>query len=264
MNIEILASTVSDNFFYLVTDGELAVLIDPIDARTAIEAVERSGCRLAWVVNTHFHPDHVGGNDAVFERFGDAKLCAGPDHVRIDGAHPVDLVLGHGDTLDVGQIHFRILETPGHTAGHISLLVDGHLFSGDTIFVGGAGNCRFGGDPTTLFRTYRDILGALPAETRFYPGHDYARRNLEFALSLEPGRAEPTTMLGRLDDADEPLLVTTLGEEAHYNPFFRADDAALQQALRTTHGDLWAAERSDSDDDAEATFRTTRALRNSW
>ena len=261
MQLEILKSTVSDNWFYLVHDGEVATLIDPIDASTAIEAVRASGARLDWVVNTHFHWDHTGGNDAVFAEFGDAKLCAGPDHSQIDG---VDHVVGHGDTFTVGLVAFDVLETPGHTAGHISLHVGDNLFSGDTIFVGGAGNCRFGGDPSVLFRTFRDVLGPLPPNTTFYPGHDYAKRNIEFALSLQPGHGAAEKMLERVNSHGDGVFLSTLEMERRYNPFFRADDDSLQNALQEQHGDLWRTERQQSDDDAEATFRTTRALRNNW
>lgn len=264
MQLEILKSTISDNWFYLVHDNETATLIDPVDAATAIAAVNESGVRLEWVVNTHFHPDHTGGNDAVFEAFPSAQLCAGPDHSMIGGRRSVDRVLGHGDELNVGSVRFEILETPGHTAGHISLQVDEHLFSGDTVFVGGAGNCRFGGDPSVLFRTFRDVISALPAHTVFYPGHDYARRNIEFALSLQPEQADAKEMLGEVERHDGGVFLTTLEIERRYNPFFRSADPALQDAVKSQHADLWREERTQSEDDAEATFRSIRALRNNW
>jgi len=264
MQVETLKSNVSDNFFYLVHDGAIGVLIDPIDSATAIAAVEAAGVDLEWVVNTHFHPDHVGGNDAVLDHFADAKLCAGADHEMISGKHPIDRVLEAGVPFEVGTFGFDILDTPGHTAGHISLLSGGHLFSGDVIFVGGAGNCRFGGDPGVLFRTYRDVLAALPDATKFYPGHDYSMRNIEFALSIEPNRDETRHMLELARKATRAPVLTTLGEEREYNPFFRFDDPALQAALQSQHAGLWSDQRALSESDDEAAFRTARALRNSW
>lgn len=264
MQIEVLESTVSDNFFYLVHDQGVGVLIDPIDAKTAIAAVESTGVKLAWVVNTHFHPDHTGGNDAVFARFQDAKLCAGPDHELIGGTRSVDHVVTDGEVWTVGELAFDVLETPGHTAGHVALRAGDHLFSGDTIFVGGAGHCRFGGDPGALYRTFRDVLASLPDDIVFYPGHDYARRNIEFALSIEPDRAATRAMLARVDAHDSRPFLASLGMERAYNPFFRAHEPALREALQGGHGALFDEQRALSEDDDEATFRTVRALRNTW
>lgn len=263
MQVEILKSTVSDNYFYLLHDGEAAALIDPIDSATAIAAVERSGARLDAIINTHWHPDHVGGNDAVLARFPDAEVISGPDHGQISTEHGVDRIVAGGDDVTIGSFTLGVIETPGHTAGHISLRHEDDLFAGDTIFVGGAGNCRFGGDPSVLFQTYRDVLSALPANVRFYPGHDYARRNVEFALSLEPELTAAKQMLARLQERAS-LVVTTLGEEQRYNPFFRFGAPDLQSALRERHAQLWIRERESSQSDDEATFRATRDLRNSW
>ncbi len=264
MIIEALKSTISDNYFYLVHDGESAALIDPIDPGVAFAAIERAAVRLDLVINTHWHPDHVGGNDAVLDRYSAATLWSGPDHELITSNHAVDHIVADGDDIEVGAVKLHVLETPGHTAGHISLAVDGHLFCGDTIFVGGAGNCRFGGDSSVLFRTYRDVLTQIPGATVFYPGHDYSVRNVEFALSLEPNHGPALKMLERLTQQHGELLLTTLDEERQYNPFFRYGAASLQAALRRDHAELWQREREVSETDDEATFRTTRELRNSW
>lgn len=266
MNVEILKSTISDNFFYLVSDDEgRAALIDPVDAATALERLRRGDLKLQWVVNTHFHHDHVAGDDDVLDEFSDARLVAGSDAARIDVEHDVSEVLASGDVLPVGDLELQVFDTPGHTPGHISLYGGDRLFSGDTVFVGGAGNCRFGGDPGVLFGTYRDVLTEFDDDVTFYPGHDYARRNVEFALSLQPDHPASRAMLDRIDSSDdEELFLTTLGEERQYNPFFRWDDVELREALQSGHESTWEAERSHSDDDDEATFRTIRALRNDW
>ncbi len=264
MNIEILRSNISDNYFYLVSDeAGRAALIDPVDAETAIATVREGGFELEYVINTHFHHDHVGGNDAVLEAFPQANLLAGPDAERIEGDHPVDKTLKGGEELHVGGLLAKVLDTPGHTPGHISLLVEDHLFSGDTIFVGGAGNCSFGGDPGVLFRTFRGPLAELGDDVTFYPGHDYARRNLEFALEIEPDNSTARSLLASLDD--EPgIFLSTLGQERGYSPFFRWDDPALRQALRTRHAEDLNTESTRSESEAEAVFRTVRALRNNW
>ena len=262
MNIEILASNFGDNYFYLVHDGSDALLIDPVDAQTAIAAVEASGCTLQTVVNTHWHPDHVAGNDAVVARFPEATLVAGPDHERIAG--DFDRVLADADDLVVGAMSLRVWEAPGHTEGHIVLSADDHLFSGDVIFVCGAGHCKFGGDPGVLYRTYRDVLNQFGDNVTFYPGHDYAKRNFEFALSLQPDHEAARAALAAYSGATPHLA--TLGQERRYSPFFRAvaGDPELQDALESQHPALWAEEQNHSEDARETAFRVVRMLRNNW
>lgn len=265
MNVEILQSTVSDNFFYVIADDAgRAAVVDPVDAATAVAFVKQRGLDLQWVVNTHFHHDHVAGDDAVLDAFPDARLIAGPDASQIDVEHPFDRVLAGGDTFSIGEAEARVLDTPGHTPGHVSVLVGTHLFSGDTIFVGGAGNCRFGGDPGVLFRTFRDVLSGLGDEIRFYPGHDYSRRNIEFALSIEPEHGGAREMLERSERSESGIFLTTLGEERTYNPFFRFGDTELREALEIRHPRTLAAQREQSESDEEAVFRTVRELRNHW
>lgn len=268
MHVDILESTVSDNYFYLVSDDAgTAALIDPIDPETAIEAVRENGYDLHCVINTHFHPDHVGGDDAVFEAFPDALLIAG----RVDAdailnqidRDAVDEAVGKGDVVKVGDLRMDVYDTPGHTPGHISLLLSDWLFSGDTIFVGGAGNCRFGGDSGVLYETFRDVLRTFDEELTFAPGHDYSVRNIEFALSIEPDHDVAKEMLERAKSCDGVFL-TTLGEERSYNPFMRFDDEELQQALRAKAPERWSAEEENSSSAEETAFRVTRSLRNDW
>lgn len=269
MHVDIIRSEVSDNFFYVVADDDgTAALIDPIDGAKAVTHVREAGYDLEWVVNTHFHHDHVGGNDAVFDAFGDARLAAaGGDAERIaqGQSHTIDRKIGGGDTLEVGQFAFDVLATPGHTPGHISLLGDGHLFSGDTIFVGGAGNCSFGGDAGVLFETFKDVLRALDEDTTFYPGHDYSVRNLEFILSIDRGNPRAERVLEEARACgDGAIFVTTLGRELTYNPFMRYDDPALEEELAHHHADVFEQCKKISATREEAIFRTVRELRNHW
>jgi hydroxyacylglutathione hydrolase len=276
--IEILSSDVSDNFFYLIADDQRrAALVDPIDAGGAVDFVRDGDYTLEWVVNTHFHHDHIGGNPGVLEAFPDARLAAAADDSeRIDSfqreqsAPTIERRLAGDDELTIGELTVEILATPGHTPGHISLLLEGergrpHLFSGDTIFVSGAGNCSFGGDPHVLFRTFRDLLGELPDETRFYPGHDYAVRDLEFALSIEPEHEQARAALEKWRKrGDDSLPIVSLGEERQYNPFLRYDDPELRERLAAKHAELLDEMRAESDSEDEAVFCTLRELRNRW
>ncbi len=269
MEIEILESRVSDNYFYAVEDAGQAALIDPVDGSTAVEWVRETGAELRYLINTHFHPDHTGGNPTVLEAFPGVEWVAPQAEAeRIDGqvdGEGLDGGLAAGDELEVGKNIFEILETPGHTPGHISLQYGDDLFSGDTIFVGGAGNCNFGGDPGTLFRTFRDVLSELSDDVRFYPGHDYAVRDIEFSRSIEPDNDRADEMLERAKASREDgIFLTTLGEERAYSPFFRYDDPQLRRRLADEYGSTWEQCETASRSDEETAFRTVRELRNEW
>ena len=270
MNLHTLHSRISDNFFYILESEGQAALIDPIDGEQAVEFVRDRGLTPVFLVNTHFHHDHIGGNGAVFSAFPDIDLVAGQtDAPRIEeqqsGGRTVERRLAQGQTLELGAETLTVLDTPGHTPGHISLLVGDHLLSGDTIFVGGAGNCSFGGDPSVLFRTFRDVLSGLDDQVRFYPGHDYSVRDIEFILSIEPDNARAEEMLARARSTpDDEVFLTTLGEERSYSPFMRFEDPELADRLASEQSDVYADERERSDSRQEAVFRTVRELRNRW
>ncbi len=259
MQIHPIRSSVSDNWFYLLAtdDGRDGLLIDPVDAPAALSAARGAGVEVTKVINTHWHPDHVAGNEAVLQATS-AQLFVPAGESSLIAGNGVGLE--EGGELQVGDHVLRVLLTPGHTQAHISLLSGDHLFSGDVVFAAGAGNCRFG-DPLTLCRTFRQIIAALPDSTVFYPGHDYAVRNLEFALHLQPGHAPALEELDR-SRGDSQLRLRTLGQERQYNPFLRMDEPDLQDRLRSHHAEAWDAAAGRTD--AERAFVATRALRNHW
>ncbi|MCB9532180.1 MAG: MBL fold metallo-hydrolase [Myxococcales bacterium] len=268
MYVRPLRSTVSDNWFYLVVDGDSALLVDPIDPGVAVAAARDSGASRFSIVATHWHPDHVGGNDAVAAALGAAVFApTAADAPEIRRDH----TLRGGDLVEVGASRWLVLHVPGHTSDHIALLCespeDGHgpaLLSGDLLFVAGIGNTRLGGDTPTLAATVRRTLcasgaDALPDATRFFPGHDYAARNLDFILSVEPDNAEARRRREAVSGVPSAPTLTTLGEERSYNPFLRLDDPTLQ--ARVLGRPDAAPVAPGLDDDATRTFATLRALR---
>jgi hydroxyacylglutathione hydrolase len=270
LSIQVIASTIRDNYFYLLEAGGEVLLIDPLDAPTAIEAVNARDGDLVAVLNTHWHPDHVSGNAAVLEAFPDAVLIAPEaerEQIENFGNRAIDKGISAEDTLSIGDIPIEIIETPGHTHGHVSFRIEEHLFSGDVIFSAGAGHCKFGGDPGVFFTTYRDVVLQLPGSLTFYPGHDYAKNNLAFGLSILPEDPAMLAFQEEVAELERPnIRLTTLKEQAAFNLFFRHQEEALKARLKEAYADTWGEQLalSQGGDEDEACFRTLRALRDNW
>lgn len=265
MQVRPLASTVSDNWMYLVVDGDDAVLVDPIDAPVAVAAVVEAGARSVRIVTTHGHHDHAGGNAEVVRLLREEHGLSCPVLAPARASNfpvPHDEGLNDEGELRIGATTWRTFHAPGHTDCHFVLYSPGHLVSGDVIFVAGVGNCRFGGDPGRLYDIVARKLPGLPADTVFYPGHDYAEKNLRFALELDPdnaaARAKAESVAGHTR-ADGPVLAT-LGEEQRYNPFFRVSDREFRDAVLARHPDL----ETECTDPGERAFRILRGLRDAF
>ncbi len=253
----------SDNQSYVLSAGEgkQCAAIDPVDAGDIMEAVSEAGLgKIAALINTHGHPDHTGGNSELVRRTG-AKLYAhDPDRVTIHGEPKP---LSEGRNINVDGMSVQVIHTPGHTQGSICLLFkpsDGqpHLFSGDTVFVAGCGNPRFGGNPEQLYESFKNKIHTLPGDTVLHPGHDYAKRNLEFALSVEPGNAAAKRKLeeAKFLASGEEILETSLADEREHSPFFRLDSAEIRGLLSDKF--------NRSFDDDKSVFLALRELRNKW
>jgi hydroxyacylglutathione hydrolase len=261
-----LRSSRTDNTFYLVHDGHAACLIDPVDPQVGLDAVEALGLRLDALLNTHWHPDHVGGNAAIFAAVPDARhFIPAAEADLIDTSHTTRVtLLRSGDVVSVGASILRVIETPGHTIGHLSLISEDALLCGDTLFSAGVGHCKLGGDAPQLARTITTTIAALPDHLRVFCGHDYARRNVAFALSLLPDDPALLAHAARLSAHGDTPLITTLGEERRFNLFLRCEEPALQAAALERGGDVVATRRGEGLSDAEATLCALRALRDVW
>ena len=250
------------NFNYLIACPETgdALAIDPLDFNKCLAVAEDRGWSITQILNTHEHGDHIGGNKGVVKATG-AKVIA---HRNAGNRIPnMDVGVGAGDIVKVGKsVELECLDTPGHTMSHICLLSKTEqpaLFSGDTLFNAGAGNCHNGGHPEELFATFEEQLVRLGDNTLIYPGHDYLLNNLAFTLDREPDNAAAQRMLGLFKDQDpDNAKVTTLAEEREINTFFRLDSPTLIAKLAEEYPEL--GDRPDT----KAIFLKLRELRNSW
>lgn len=250
------------NFNYLIACRETgeALAVDPLDWRKCLAVAKDKGWDITQVVNTHEHHDHIGGNGPIIEATG-AKLLA---HQNATNAiRGIDVGLKPGDVIKVGHtVELEALDTPGHTMSHVCLLShsdEPSLFSGDTLFNAGAGNCHGGGHPEHLYKTFIEQLDRLPDNTWIYPGHDYIVNNLRFTLDREPDNQEARGLLVQVEKQDPDwALVTNLVLEKTVNTFFRLRSPSVIRKLKESFPDL------PDDPDAKTVFLKLRELRNSW
>ena len=250
------------NFNYLVACPETgeALAIDPLDVEKCLDVARRRDWTITQILNTHEHGDHIGGNKALVRATGATVIAHRDAGKRIPN---VDRGVGAGDLVRVGKtVELECLDTPGHTMAHICLLSRTDrpcLFSGDTLFNAGAGNCHNGGHPEELYETFSRQLDALGEDTLLYPGHDYLINNLSFTLDREPDNTVAAGMLETYRDQDPgEALVTTLAQEREMNTFFRLRSPSVIAKLVEEFPEL--GDRPDP----KTVFLKLRELRNDW
>ncbi len=224
----------ADNYLWLVHDpasGETAV-VDPGDAAPVLAESERRGWTIDQVWNTHWHPDHTGGNAAVVAATGATLSVPAVEAARISD---IALTLKEGSTVRLGAHLGDVWEVPGHTLGHIALVFReaGVAFVGDTLFAMGCGRL-FEGSPAQMFASLQRIA-ALPPETTLYCAHEYTLANARFAVTAEPGNSAIAARLSAVEAlraAGRATVPTTVDEERATNPFVRAGNIAHFATLR--------------------------------
>jgi hydroxyacylglutathione hydrolase len=224
----------SDNYIWLVHEPESGetMVVDPAVAEPVLAEAERRGWRIGQIWNTHWHPDHTGGNQAIKDATGCTVTGPAEEASRIP---TLDVLVKEGDLVRLGGIKARVMEVPAHTAGHIAY----HLpsakvaFVGDTLFAMGCGRL-FEGDAAQMHRNLQR-LSQLPPETQVYCAHEYTLSNGRFALSVEPDNEALAARMERVEEMrarGEATIPTTIGEERATNPFMRARSAGELARLR--------------------------------
>jgi hydroxyacylglutathione hydrolase len=217
-----------DNYGFLIRDeasGKTAC-IDTPDAAAILGQLKALGWGLDFIFNTHWHPDHAGGNAEIQTATG----CAIVGPAEVTRIAPLDLTVAGGDEVALGETLFQVIESGGHTLGHIAYFdpADHVAFVGDTLFALGCGRL-FEGPPEQMWASL-SRLAALPDDTRVYCAHEYTASNARFALSVDddPALKARAAEVFAARERGEPTVPTTIGLEKATNPFLRAPRLAAR------------------------------------
>jgi hydroxyacylglutathione hydrolase len=247
-----LIRCLKDNYAVLLHDPSAGAtaLIDAPEAPPIADALREAGWRLSDILVTHHHGDHTAGIAALKKQFNCRVIAPRRESAKIA---EVDVTVREGDFVTIGTLVGRVLETPGHTNGHIAYWFKAEklAFVGDTLFSVGCGRV-IEGTPDVMWQSLLKLRN-LPPETQIYCGHEYTAANVHFALTLEPhngalrSRAEEVV---RLCSAGEATIPTTIAAEKLTNPFLRADLPALAAAVNRPNdngGQVFAVIRAKKD-----------------
>ena len=233
MKIQIIPC-LQDNYSYLIIDEEnnIACVVDPSEADPIIEYLENTQIKLKFILNTHHHYDHVGGNQKLKEKYGAIVVGYKGDKERIP---EIDILLSDQDTWIYENFKAKIIHVPGHTLGHICFYFheEQSVFTGDTLFSLGCGRV-FEGTYSQMFDSLMK-LKELPHDTKVYCGHEYTKKNSEFCIAYD---ANNKNLKAKIDDiniklkSDLPTIPSTIKDELECNIFLRSSNADTFSKLR--------------------------------
>ena len=232
MNIEIIPC-LNDNYSYLIHDkhSDIVAIIDPSEFEPCNKTIDKNYKRLDFILNTHHHYDHVGGNIDLKKKYKSTILGFEDDKNRIPG---IDKILKDNQEFEIGNLNFTTIFTPGHTKGHIAFYQKKAkvIFTGDTLFSLGCGRV-FEGTYEQMFNSLNK-LKELPEDTKIYCGHEYTLKNFEFCLKYNPNnnflKKKADKIKSKLK-SKIPTIPSTIGEEIKTNIFFRYDDPDVKKAI---------------------------------
>ena len=232
MKIEII-SCLNDNYSYLIHDepSNIIAIVDPSEFEVCDKIIDYNHKKLDFILNTHHHYDHVGGNENLKKKYGSKVVGFEGDKKRIPG---IDKILKKNQKFKIGSLNFNTIFIPGHTSGHIAFYVENEraIFTGDTLFSLGCGRI-FEGTYEQMFQSL-NTLKNLPDDTKVYCGHEYTYKNLKFCLKYNPSN----DFLKRKRDTIElnlknkkPTIPSTIGDEIKTNIFFKLNDPDVKKAI---------------------------------
>lgn len=223
-----------DNYIWCLHNEQYAYVVDPGDAQPVIEFCQTDQLTLSGILVTHHHWDHTNGLPDLINTYGDIPIYGPPNPAIV----AVNQRLSQDDTLSLDKLnlHFKVIEVPGHTLDHIAYYCEGMLFCGDTLFSAGCGRL-FEGSPQQMYRSLT-ALAALPGDTLVYCTHEYTLANINFALAVEPmnkALIEHHQWAQHQRAAKCPTLPSSIARERDINPFLRCQFDSVRQAL-ALHG----------------------------
>ena len=232
MNIEIIPC-LNDNYSYLIKDDQTntVAIIDPSEFGSCDKKINKKYKKLDFILNTHHHFDHIGGNTKLKTKYGSKILGFEKDKKRIP---EIDILLKDGQELKIGNLDFRIIFIPGHTLGHIAFYFEKEkvIFTGDTLFSLGCGRV-FEGTYEQMFGSLNKIK-SLPGDTKIYCGHEYTKSNLGFCLKFNPNNnylKDKKKVIEEKIREKKPTIPSTVADEIKTNIFLRYDDLDVKNVL---------------------------------
>jgi hydroxyacylglutathione hydrolase len=228
-----IISCLNDNYSYIIKDPKsgLVGVVDPSEFKVIDRWITKNFKRIDFILNTHHHSDHIGGNKELKKKYNAKIVGSKLDRERIAD---IDICLEEGEDFKFGSVSFKILFVPGHTIGHIAFFSKNEkiIFTGDTLFSLGCGRI-FEGTYVQMFNSLNQIK-YLPNDTKIYCGHEYTKNNLKFCIKYDKSNKDLDKKLNWVDERIKnrlPTVPTTIEEEMRTNIFLRCDNIGVKNNL---------------------------------